>query len=90
MDAWLATAYLVIFGSIAGFSAYVWLLKVQPATKVSTYAYVNPVVAVLLGMFFANESITPMQISGLVVILASVLLINLHQYRKPKTLATAV
>ena len=87
-NAWLATAYLVIFGSIAGFSAYVWLLKVQPATKVSTYAYVNPVVAVILGIFFANESITPMQISGLVVILGSVLLINLHKYRKPKRIAT--
>lgn len=84
LNAWLATGYLVLFGSIAGFSAYVWLLKVQPATKVSTYAYVNPVVAVLLGIFFAHESITPLQISGLIVILGSVLLINLHKYRKPK------
>jgi drug/metabolite transporter (DMT)-like permease len=88
-DAWLATTYLIFFGSIAGFSAYVWLLKVQPATKVSTYAYVNPVVAVLLGIFFANESITNMQISGLIVILASVLLINLHKYRKPKQIVNA-
>jgi drug/metabolite transporter (DMT)-like permease len=79
---WYALLYLIIFGSIAGFSAYVWLLKVQPATKVSTYAYVNPVVAVLLGIFFANESISRIQILGLVVILGSVLLINLHQYRK--------
>lgn len=83
-NAWLATIYLILIGSIAGFSAYVWLLKVQPATKVSTYAYVNPVVAVLLGIFFAHESITPLQISGLIVILGSVLLINLHKYRKPK------
>ncbi|WAC15135.1 EamA family transporter [Dyadobacter pollutisoli] len=88
-DAWLATGYLIAFGSIAGFSAYVWLLKVQPATKVSTYAYVNPVVAVILGVFFANESITPLQISGLIVILVSVLLINLHKYRKPKPVAAA-
>ena len=88
-DSWLAATYLIFFGSIAGFSAYVWLLKVQPATKVSTYAYVNPVVAVLLGIFFAAESITPMQISGLIVILASVLLINLHKYRKPKQVASA-
>lgn len=88
-DAWLAAAYLIAFGSIAGFSAYVWLLKVQPATKVSTYAYVNPVVAVLLGIFFAHESITPMQISGLIVILGSVLLVNLHQYRKPKQVAAS-
>jgi drug/metabolite transporter (DMT)-like permease len=81
-DAWLSVLYLVIFGSIVGFSAYVWLLKVQPATKVSTYAYVNPVVAVILGIFFAGESISQMQIIGLVIILASVLLINLHQYKK--------
>jgi drug/metabolite transporter (DMT)-like permease len=86
-NAWLATTYLILVGSIAGFSAYVWLLKVQPATKVSTYAYVNPVVAVLLGIFFAHESITPLQISGLMVILGSVLLINLHKYRKPKQVA---
>jgi drug/metabolite transporter (DMT)-like permease len=89
-DAWLATGYLIAFGSIAGFSAYVWLLKVQPATKVSTYAYVNPVVAVILGVFFAKESITPLQISGLIVILASVLLINLHKYRKPKSLTPSL
>jgi len=89
MNAWLATIYLILIGSIAGFSAYVWLLKVQPATKVSTYAYVNPVVAVLLGIFFAHESITPLQISGLIVILGSVLLINLHKYRKPKQVAPA-
>jgi len=81
-DAWFAVIYLIIFGSIVGFSAYVWLLKVQPATKVSTYAYVNPVVAVILGVFFAGESISRMQIAGLVIILGSVLLINLHQYRK--------
>jgi drug/metabolite transporter (DMT)-like permease len=87
-SAWGSMIYLILFGSIAGYSAYVWLLKVQPATKVSTYAYVNPVVAVLLGIFFAKESISLLQISGLIVILGSVLLINLHQYRKPKTLAT--
>ncbi|WP_353718560.1 EamA family transporter [Dyadobacter sp. 676] len=89
VNAWLATAYLILVGSIAGFSAYVWLLKVQPATKVSTYAYVNPVVAVLLGIFFAHETITPLQISGLIVILGSVLLINLHKYRKPKQVAAS-
>jgi drug/metabolite transporter (DMT)-like permease len=80
-DSWFAIIYLIIFGSIIGFSAYVWLLKNQPATKVSTYAYVNPVVAVLLGIFFAGESISAIQIMGLVVILLSVLLINLRQYR---------
>ena len=83
-DAWLALLYLVTMGSIAGFSAYVWLLKVRPAMQVSTYAYVNPVVAVLLGVFFAGEKISPTQILGLITILGSVLLINMARYRREK------
>jgi drug/metabolite transporter (DMT)-like permease len=71
-------------GSIAGFSAYVWLLQVRTAMQVSTYAYVNPVVAVLLGVFFANEKITGIQIAGLIIILGSVLLINMAKYRREK------
>jgi drug/metabolite transporter (DMT)-like permease len=82
--AWFSLFYLVFFGSIAGFSAYVWLLKVRPATQVSTHAYVNPVVAVLLGVFFADEKISAIQVFGLVIILASVLMINLARYRKDK------
>lgn len=84
LDAWLSIIYLIIFGSIAAFSAYVWLLKVRPATQVSTYAYVNPVVAVLLSLCFTSEKITLIQIAGLVVILGSVLLINLAKYRQSK------
>ena len=79
--AWMSILYLIFFGSIAAFSAYVWLLKVRSATQVSTYAYVNPVVAVLLGVFLANEHISLVQITGLVTILGSVLLINLAKYR---------
>jgi drug/metabolite transporter (DMT)-like permease len=81
-SAWLSLFYLVFMGSIVAFSAYVWLLQVRPATQVSTYAYVNPVVAVLLGIFLANEHISGLQILGLVIILGSVLLINLAKYRK--------
>lgn len=81
-DAWLSLSYLVIFGSIVAFSAYVWLLTVRPATQVSTYAYVNPVVAVLLSILFTSERVTLIQIVGLFVILGSVLLINLAKYRK--------
>ena len=84
-ESWWAVAYLVLFGSIAGFSAYVWLLKVRPATQVSTYAYVNPVVAVLLGVLFAGEKISVLQISGLAVILLSVMMINFVKYRKEKS-----
>lgn len=81
-SAWISLIYLVLMGSIAGFSAYVWLLKVRPATQVSTYAYVNPVVAVLLGVLFAQEKITILPLSGLAIILISVLLINFSAYRK--------
>jgi len=54
----LSLGYLVIFGSLIGFSAYVWLLKVTTPARVTTYAYVNPVVAVLLGWAFAGEALT--------------------------------
>ncbi|HUQ64699.1 MAG TPA: EamA family transporter [Flavitalea sp.] len=83
--AWFSLAYLVLMGSIAAYSAYVWLLTVRPATQVSTYAYVNPVVAVLLGIIFAEEKITLFPVLGLTVILGSVLLLNLSAYRKRQT-----
>lgn len=50
--------YLIVFGSVIGFTAYIWLLKVVPATRVSTYAYINPVVAVILGSALENERLT--------------------------------
>ena len=84
LQSWFGVSYLIVFGSIAAYSAYVWLLNVRSATQVSTYAYVNPVIAVILGIVFANERISLIQIAGLVVILGSVLLINLAKYRKQK------
>jgi drug/metabolite transporter (DMT)-like permease len=82
--AWFSLVYLITMGSIAAYSAYVWLLMVRPATQVSTYAYVNPVVAVLLGVIFAGEKITFFPVLGLAIILGSVLLLNLSAYRKTK------
>jgi drug/metabolite transporter (DMT)-like permease len=82
--AWISLWYLVFMGSIAAFSAYVWLLQVRPATQVSTYAYVNPVVAVLLGVLLAGENITIIPVIGLAIILISVLLINFSAYRRKK------
>lgn len=84
-SSWMAILYLIVFGSIGAFSAYIWLLQVRPATQVSTHAYVNPVIAVLLGVLFAHEQISLLQIIGLVIILVSVLLINLAKYRKVNT-----
>jgi drug/metabolite transporter (DMT)-like permease len=68
-------------GSLAGYSAFTWLLQVRSATQVSTHAYVNPVVAVLLGVLFMDEHMSVLQLTGLFVILMSVLLINLVKYR---------
>jgi drug/metabolite transporter (DMT)-like permease len=79
---WLSLVYLIVMGSLAGYSAFVWLLQVRPATQVSTHAYVNPVVAVLLGVLFAGETMSPFQLTGLAIILISVLLINRAKYRK--------
>lgn len=73
---WLSLSYLVFFGSILAYSAYVWLLKVRPATEVATHAYVNPFVAVFLGITLGNENVTWMQILGLITILISVMMIN--------------
>ncbi|AYL96368.1 EamA family transporter [Mucilaginibacter celer] len=89
-QSWWALAYLVVFGSIAAFTAYVWLLQVRSATQVGTYAYVNPVIAVLLGVIFAGEHVSFLQVIGLVVILGSVLLINLSKYRKAKVIEEKV
>lgn len=79
-EAWWSIAYLVVFGSALAYSSYIWLLKVRPATEVSTYAYVNPIIAVLLSLFLTDETITSTQIIGLVVILLSVFLMNWEAY----------
>jgi drug/metabolite transporter (DMT)-like permease len=81
-SAWWSAWYLVIVGSVIAFSAYIWLLQVRPAAQVSTYAYVNPVVAVALGVLLAGENVTVLQLTGLAIILFSVLLINIAAYRK--------
>lgn len=73
---WLSLIYLIIFGSLLAYSAYVWLLKVRPAMEVGTHAYVNPFIAVLLGIFLGNEQVTIVQMSGLAVILLGVALIG--------------
>ena len=72
----LALFYLTVFGSIVAFTAYVWLLRVSTPARVSTYAYVNPVVAVLLGWAFANEPITSRTLVGAAIVLAAVAIIS--------------
>ncbi len=73
----LSLAYLIVFGAIVAYSAYTWLLRVVPAAQVSTYAYVNPVVAVALGWAFAGEPVTARTLAAAAVIVGSVALITI-------------
>lgn len=79
--AWLGVGYLILLGSVVAYLAYVWLLTVRPAAQVGTFAYVNPVIAVILGALVAHEKIPAIQLVGLLIILTSILLINLKAYR---------
>jgi drug/metabolite transporter (DMT)-like permease len=74
--AWLALAYLIFAGSILAFTAYVWLIHHESPTRVGTYAYVNPVVAVALGYFLGNEEIGPRVMIGAALVLVSVIVIT--------------
>lgn len=86
---WGALAYLVVFGSIIAFSAYLYLLKnVRPAAATS-YAYVNPVVAVVLGILFAGERIGMEEWLAMTVIVSAVVLIGVPQWRQQKQLKEA-
>jgi drug/metabolite transporter (DMT)-like permease len=82
MASWLGFGYLVVFGSLVAFTAYSWLLKHAPPARVATYAYVNPVVAVLLGWMLAGESLTQQMLVGAVVIVGSVVLITTQQKKE--------
>ncbi len=81
-EAWLSLAYLVVAGSIIGFTAYVWLLHHESPTKVGTYAYVNPVVAVLIGYFLGGESLGARTVLGTLLVLISVVVITTTRAKK--------
>lgn len=87
VGAWLALLYLIVAGSIVGFTAYVWLLHHESPTKVGTYAYVNPVVAVLLGYFAGGEPLGARTIAGSLCVLASVVMITATKAKKPPAVA---
>jgi drug/metabolite transporter (DMT)-like permease len=87
---WMALAYLIFFGSMMGFSAYVYILKHSAATRVATYAFVNPVVALFLGWLLIGESITLRTILAAAVILAAVLLVITAPHREPSSAATTL
>lgn len=74
-----ATLYLVVFGSWVGYTAYIWLLNHVPTSKVSTYAYVNPVVAVFLGWLVLHERVSGYILAGSAIVVASVALVTSAQ-----------
>lgn len=86
--AWFALAYLIVAGSIVGFTAYVWLIHHESPTKVGTYAYVNPAVAVVIGYFLGGEPLGLRTVLGTLFVLISVVVITTA--RKERAVAVAV
>ncbi|MET8335651.1 EamA family transporter [Streptosporangium canum] len=83
---WAALAYLVVMGSLLAFTAYVWLLGAAPISLVSTYAYVNPVVAVALGALVLSEPVTTSMVAaGLVIVLGVALVVSTERRRNAPT-----
>jgi drug/metabolite transporter (DMT)-like permease len=83
LRSWFAIAYLIVFGSGIGFSAYIYILHKSTAARVATYAFVNPVVALLLGWLFAGEAITLRTVIAAAVILTAVILVITAPHRTP-------
>ncbi len=85
--AWLALLYLIVAGSIVAFTAYIWLIHHESPTKVGTYAYVNPVVAVLVGHFLGGETIGTRTLFGALLVLVSVIVITTTPAKKEEVRA---
>ncbi|ADW67616.1 EamA family transporter [Granulicella tundricola] len=83
----LSIAWLVTFGSIVGYTAYIYLLDNVPVAKVSTYAYINPIVAVVLGAIFLHERMVPIEYAGMAAILIAVYLVTSSKLRSGKEVA---
>jgi drug/metabolite transporter (DMT)-like permease len=81
-EAWLSLLYLIVAGSIIAFTAYLWLIHHESPTKVGTYAYVNPVVAVLVGYFLGGEAIGQRTILGTLLVLLSVVVITMTRAKR--------
>lgn len=82
---WWGLAYLIVFGALIGFAAYTWLLRVAPTPLVSTYAYVNPLIAIFIGNLLAQEPLTPRILAAALIIVSAVALINLARSAPDKT-----
>lgn len=88
-EAWFALLYLIVAGSVIAFTAYVWLIHHESPTKVGTYAYVNPVVAVVIGYFLGGEALGLRTVLGIVFVLISVVVITTTQGKKPAPIVAA-
>jgi drug/metabolite transporter (DMT)-like permease len=88
-QAWFTLAYLIVAGSIVAFTAYVWLIHHESPTRVGTYAYVNPVVAVLVGYFLGGEAIGARTIFGTILVLMGVVVMRTAPAKKPEKAAWA-
>jgi len=84
-NSWIAFVYLTAVGSLVGFSTFVWLMKHSTPARVSTYAYVNPVVAVFLGWLLLNEPITPRTLVASAIIITAVIMITVQSNRSPRS-----
>jgi len=80
----LGLLYLICFGSLVGFTSYAWLLRNAPVSLISTYPYVNPIVAVLLGSLFAGETLSPRILLAALIIVGSVVFVNLAKKPAPR------
>jgi drug/metabolite transporter (DMT)-like permease len=81
---WISLLYLALFGSMAAFTAYAWLLRNAPVSLVATYAYVNPVIAIFVGSLFAQEILNVHVLFSALIIIGSVVLINASPRLKPQ------
>ena len=87
LRAWMAVGYLFVFGSCIGFTAYLYILKNSTAARVGTYAFVNPVVALLIGWLLGGEALTPRTLLAAAVILTAVVLVITVPHRDPREAA---
>ena len=87
LRAWLAVGYLFVFGSCIGFTAYLYILKNSTAARVGTYAFVNPVVALIIGWLLGGEALTPRTLLAAAVILTAVVLVITVPHRDPREAA---
>ena len=86
----LAIVYLAVFGSVVGLTCYTFLLQHVPVTKVSTYAFVNPIIAVLLGVVLLHEHLAPTELLGMITIVAAVAMVILSRVRRHTATAALI